>query len=58
MENQKIILFQEKTVRPIDFEIIFISAYQRYDYATKAIDYSSLAFISKPIDPEILRGSI
>lgn len=42
----------------IDFEIIFITAHQRYDYATKAIDFSSLAFLSKPIDPELLRGAI
>ena len=42
----------------LDFEIIFISAHQRYDYATKAIDFSSLAFLTKPIDPEILRGAI
>lgn len=42
----------------IDFEIIFITAHQRYDYATKAIDFSCLAFLSKPIDPEILRGAI
>lgn len=42
----------------IDFEIIFITAHQRYDFATKAIDFSALAFINKPIDPEILRGAI
>jgi two-component system, LytTR family, response regulator len=42
----------------IGFEIIFITAHQRYDYATKAIDFSSLAFLTKPIDPELLRGSI
>ena len=42
----------------LDFEIIFISAHPRYDYATKAIDFSSLAFLTKPIDPEILRGAI
>lgn len=42
----------------IGFEIIFITAHQRYDYATRAIDFSSLAFLSKPIDPEILRGAI
>jgi two-component system, LytTR family, response regulator len=42
----------------ICFEIIFITAHQRYDYATKAIDFSSLAFLNKPIDPEILRGAI
>ena len=42
----------------IGFEIIFITAHQRYDYATKAIDFSSLAFLTKPIDPELLRGAI
>lgn len=42
----------------IGFEIIFITAHQRYDYATKAIDFSSLAFLSKPIDPELLKVAI
>lgn len=45
-------------IRPIGFEIIFITAHQRYDYATRAIDFSSLAFLNKPIDPELLRGAI
>lgn len=44
--------------KSIDFEIVFITAHQRYDYATRAIDFSCLAFMSKPIDPEILRGAI
>ena len=42
----------------IDFEIIFITAHQRYDYITKAIDYSALAFLTKPIDPDLLRGAL
>ena len=42
----------------IDFEIIFITTHQRYDYITKAIDYSALAYLTKPIDPVLLRGAI
>jgi two-component system, LytTR family, response regulator len=52
------VLAEVQQINPIDFEIIFITAHQRYDYVTKAIDFSSLAFLSKPIDPEILRGAI
>jgi two-component system, LytTR family, response regulator len=52
------ILAELNLTQGIDFEIIFITAHQRYDYATKAIDFSSLAYLSKPIDPEILRGAI
>jgi two-component system LytT family response regulator len=47
-----------KKIRPISFEIIFITAHHRYDYTTQAIDFSALAFISKPVDPQILRGAI
>lgn len=42
----------------IDFEIIFITAHEEYDYIIKAIDYSALAFLIKPINPELLRGAI
>jgi two-component system, LytTR family, response regulator len=52
------VLTQINQTQGINFEIIFITAHQRYDYATKAIDHSCLAFLSKPIDPEILRGAI
>jgi two-component system, LytTR family, response regulator len=52
------VLADLNTTQAIGFEIIFITAHQRYDYATRAIDFSSLAFLSKPIDPEILRGAI
>jgi two-component system, LytTR family, response regulator len=52
------VLMQINQRQGINFEIIFITAHQRYDYATKAIDYSCLAYLSKPIDPKILRGAI
>ena len=42
----------------INFEIIFITAHESYDYTTKAIDCAALAFLTKPIDPEILRRAI
>ena len=52
------ILAELHQLGPIDFEIIFITAHQRYDYITKAIDYSALAYLTKPIDPELLRGAL
>lgn len=39
-------------LRPIDFEIIFVTAYN--EYAIKACEYSSVGYIMKPIDPEML----
>lgn len=42
----------------LDFEIIFITAHERYDYIVKAIDYSALGFLIKPIDPKSLRAAI
>lgn len=36
----------------IKFEIIFVTSYQ--DYAVKACAYSSIGYISKPIDPHML----
>ena len=42
----------------IDFDIVFIANNQRYDDAIKAIDFSPIALLNKPIDPDILRGVI
>lgn len=39
-------------LRPINFEIIFVTAYE--DYAIKACEYSSIGYVLKPIDPDIL----
>jgi two-component system LytT family response regulator len=39
-------------LRPIDFEIIFVTAYN--EHAIKACEYSSVGYIMKPIDPETL----
>ncbi len=39
-------------IRPIDFEIVFVTAYQ--EYAIKACEYSSIGYILKPIDPDQL----
>lgn len=39
-------------IRPIDFDIIFVTAYE--DYAIKACEYSSIGYIVKPIDPDAL----
>lgn len=37
---------------PLDFEIIFVTAYE--EYAIKACEYSSIGYITKPIDPDKL----
>ena len=37
---------------PLDFEVIFISAYEQY--AMKALNYSSLNYVLKPVDPDEL----
>ncbi len=38
----------------IEFEIIFFTAHGNFENATKAIEYSALDFITKPIDPSKL----
>ena len=43
-------------LRPIQFEIIFVTAYE--EYAIKACDYSSIGYILKPIDPDRLKEAI
>lgn len=43
-------------LRPIDFEIIFVTAYE--EYAIKACEYSSIGYIVKPIDPDLLREAV
>jgi two-component system LytT family response regulator len=43
-------------IRPIDFEVIFVTAYE--EYAIKACEYSSIGYILKPIDPDALRDAV
>ncbi|MEN0002945.1 MAG: LytTR family DNA-binding domain-containing protein [Bacteroidota bacterium] len=43
-------------LRPIDFEIIFVTAHD--DYAIKACEYSSIGYIRKPIDPDNLKEAL
>lgn len=43
-------------LRPIDFEIIFVTAYE--EYAIKACEYSSIGYIVKPIDPDLLKEAV
>lgn len=33
-------------------EIIFITAYGKYEYATRAFEYSAIDFLTKPLDPD------
>ncbi|MCB0641328.1 MAG: response regulator, partial [Phaeodactylibacter sp.] len=43
-------------LRPIDFEIIFVTAF--HEYAIKACEYSSIGYIVKPIDPDLLQQAV
>ena len=43
-------------LRPINFEIIFVTAYE--EYAIKACEYSSIGYIVKPIDPDALKEAV
>lgn len=42
----------------LDFEVIFLTGEARYDYATRAFEYSAIDFLNKPIDPEKLCRAI
>ena len=42
----------------INFETIFFTAHGTYDNATRAIKYSALDFLTKPLDPEKLRHAV
>ncbi|MDB4303627.1 response regulator, partial [Desulfosarcina sp.] len=42
-----------KELEPIDFKIIFITAYDQY--AIKAIKFSAIDYLLKPIDPDELK---
>lgn len=43
-------------IRPVHFEIIFVTAYQKY--AIKACEYSSIGYVMKPIDPDQLKEAV
>lgn len=45
-----------KKLEPVDFKIIFITAYDQF--AIKAIKFSALDYILKPIDPDDLTSAI
>lgn len=34
----------------LGFDMVFLTAYGKFDYATRAIEYSALAFLTKPLD--------
>jgi two-component system LytT family response regulator len=43
-------------LRPLDFEIIFVTAFDQY--AITACEYSSIGYIVKPIDPDLLQQAV
>lgn len=43
-------------LRPVNFDIIFVTAYE--EYAIKACEYSSIGYIIKPIDPDMLKDAV
>ena len=43
-------------IRPIKFDVIFVTAYQ--EYAIKACEYSSIGYVLKPIDPDMLKEAL
>ena len=52
------ILSKLHTEGEINFEIIFFTAHGNLENATKAIEYSALRFITKPIDPQKLKDAV
>jgi len=52
------ILTQLKAEDALDFGIVFFTAYRTYENATKAIKYSALDFITKPIDTHKLQLAV
>lgn len=40
----------------IDFDVIFVTAHE--DYAIKAIRYSAMDYLLKPVDPELLKSAV
>lgn len=52
------ILTQLQAEDALDFGIVFFTAYRTYENATKAIKYSALDFINKPIDTQKLQLAI
>ncbi|MCB0568776.1 MAG: response regulator transcription factor, partial [Phaeodactylibacter sp.] len=43
-------------IRPVDFEVIFVTAHE--EYAIKACEYSSIGYVLKPIDPDVLKDAV
>lgn len=43
-------------IQPVEFEVIFVTAYE--EYAIKACEYSSIGYVLKPIDPDLLQEAV
>lgn len=48
----------QKQGLPLEFETIFMTGHKHFDYATLAISYSALDFLTKPIDPAQLEKAV
>ncbi len=45
-----------EAIKPVDFEIIFITAYD--EYTRKACQYASIAYLNKPVSEEMLNEAV
>ncbi len=43
-------------IQPVEFEVVFVTAYE--EYAIKACEYSSIGYVLKPIDPDLLQEAV
>lgn len=48
----------QKAKLGFNFQVIFMTAHQSYEYATQAFDYAALDFLSKPICAERLKTAV
>ncbi len=52
------LLEQLESSSGINFMIIFVTAHSRFDFAEKAIDYSAVGYLTKPVDKDKLKFAV